>query len=319
MGRYVFDQDNLRYEKIDKDLKSKFLRIFSWVGSSLILGLLIIVLYSFIFDTPRERQLRQENAALMEDYKYLNQKYSRVDTVLKEVQNIDEDIYRTIFETEPVNDSNINQSGFNNYMRLINLKSQDIVVNTKSGLDKVFSDVRLNESEYMFLREMVSSRAEGLRSIPAIQPIQNQDLSRMASGFGNRLHPFYKIVKHHDGMDFTAPTGTEVYATADGVIEGIERTRRGKGNMIVIDHRNGYESVYAHLDDFKVRRGQNVTRGDVIGTVGNTGLSVAPHLHYEVRLNGKTVNPVNYFFLELSPEQYNKLIELSINSGQSFD
>jgi murein DD-endopeptidase MepM/ murein hydrolase activator NlpD len=319
MGRYVFDPDNLRYEKIDKDLKSKFLRILSWVGSSLIMGLIVIVLYSFIFDTPRERQLRQENDALMEDFKYLSQKYSQVDTVLKEVQNIDEDIYRTIFETEPVNDSNINKSGFNNYMKLMNLTSQDIVDNTKLGLDKVLSDVRLNESEYMFLREKVSSRAEGLRSIPSIQPIQNQDLSRMASGFGNRLHPFYKIVKHHDGMDFTAPTGTEVYATADGVIENIERTRRGKGNMIFIDHGNGYKSVYAHLDAFKVRRGQNVTRGDIIGTVGNTGLSVAPHLHYEVRLNGETVNPVNYFFLELSPEQYNKMIELSINSGQSFD
>lgn len=319
MGRYVFDPDNLRYEQIDKDLKSKFLRIFVWVGSSLVVGLFIIVIYSFLFDTPRERELRQENTALLEDYKYLSQKYSRIDTVLKEVQNIDEDIYRTIFETEPVKDSAANNPGFNNYLKLITLTNQDIVIDTKSGLDNVFSGVRLSEGEYMFLQQSVSARSEKLKSIPAIQPIKNQDLSRMASGYGNRLHPFYKIVKHHEGMDFTAPAGTEVFATGDGTVEELDKTRRGRGNTIIIDHGNGYRTVYSHLDEFKVRKGQKVTRGDIIGTVGNTGLSVAPHLHYEVRLNEKTVNPVNYFFLELSPEEYNKMIELSINSGQSFD
>lgn len=319
MGRYIYDPDKLRYEQIDKNLKSKILRILTWVGSSLILGLFIIIVYSFIFDTPRERELRQENVALMEDYKYLSEKYSNIDTVLKEVQNIDKDIYRTIFETEPVKDSLIDQSGYDDYLRLMNLRNRTIVDSTKIGLDELFSSVRLNQSEYLFLQQNVSSRMEKLKNIPAIQPITNSDLSRMASGFGNRLHPFYKIVKHHEGMDFTAPTGTEVFATGDGVIRELDRTRRGKGNTIIIDHGNGYETIYSHLNDFKVRRGQNVLRGEIIGTVGNTGLSVAPHLHYEVRLNGESVNPVNYFFLELNPEQYNKLIELSINSGQSFD
>ncbi|MGC9342012.1 MAG: M23 family metallopeptidase, partial [Bacteroidales bacterium] len=212
MGRYVYDPEKLRYEQVDKDLKSKILRILTWFGSSLIIGLLIIIIYSIIFDTPRERELRQENIALSEDYKYLSEKYSNIDTVLKEVQNIDENIYRTIFEAEPVKDTSIEESGFNHYMKLVSYRSKIIVDSTKAGLDEIFSGVRLSQDEYLFLQQNVSSKAERLKNFPAIQPINNADLSRMASGFGNRLHPFYKIVKHHEGMDFTAPVGTEVYA-----------------------------------------------------------------------------------------------------------
>lgn len=319
MGRFVYDPENLRYEQVDRDLKSKVLRILTWVGSSMIIGLFIIVFYSFVFDTPRERELRQENKALLEDYKYLSQKYSRIDTVLKEVRNIDENIYRTIFETEPVKDSMQEESGFKNYMRLISLNSRTIVDSTREGLDHIMRGVRINALEYAYLQQNALGRADLLKSLPAIQPITNPDLSRLASGYGNRLHPFYKIVKHHEGMDFTAPVGTEVYATGDGVVKDLDRTRRGKGNTIIIDHRNGYETVYSHLETFHVRSGESVKRGDLIGEVGNTGLSVAPHLHYEVRLKGEAVNPVNYFFLELGPESYNKIIEMSINSGQSFD
>ncbi|MFW5820486.1 MAG: M23 family metallopeptidase [Bacteroidota bacterium] len=319
MARYVYDPENLKYEQLDKNLKSKVLRIFSWVAASLFLGLLIVVLYSFFFDTPRERELRQENIALSEDYKFLTQKYSRIDTVLHELQNIDQNIYRTIFEAEPLTDSTDYESTFEGFLRLIKQDNKSIVYNTKDELDKLFRDVRLKENEYSYLLQNINRKAEELKSIPGIQPIYNPDLSRLASGYGNRMHPFYKIQKFHEGIDFTAPTGTEVHSTGDGVVKALEKTRRGKGNTIIIDHGNGYESHYSHLDGFNVRRGQKVKRGDRIGTVGNTGLSTAPHLHYEIRLNGEPVNPVNYFFLELSPEQYDKIIEISINSGQSFD
>ncbi len=319
MGRYIYDPDNLKYEQIDKNLKSRVLRILTWVASSMVIGLVIVVIYSLFFDTPRERELRQENISLSEDYQFLNEKYTRIDTVLSELQNIDKSIYRTIFETEPLADRKETETGPVNYYKLIRQTNRNIVDETKNGLDEVFAEVRLNSGEYIYLEENSSRKAEILTSIPAIQPIKNNDLSRLASGYGNRLHPFYKIVKFHEGMDFTAPTGTEVYATADGVIKEIDRTRRGKGNTIVIDHGNGYETMYSHLDGFNVRQGSTVKRGEVIGTVGNTGLSVAPHLHYEVHLNGESVNPVNYFFLELSPGQYDKIIEISVKSGQSFD
>lgn len=319
MARYIYDPDNLKYEQIDKNIKSRIVRILLWVGSSLVVGLLVIVLYSLLFDTPRERELRQENIALSEDYKFLTRKYAHVDTVLKELQSIDQDIYRTIFETEPVSDSQTKRSSLEDFLKLIEYDNKTIVSNTKLSLDEVFSAVRLKEREYAYLKQNTNRKNELLISIPAIQPIYNPDLSRLASGYGNRMHPFYKIEKFHEGVDFTAPTGTEVYATADGSVKELNRTRRGKGHTIVLDHGNGYETLYSHLDGFNVRRGQKVKRGEQIGTVGNTGLSTAPHLHYEVRLNGETVNPVNYFFLELSPAQYHKIIEISINSGQSFD
>jgi murein DD-endopeptidase MepM/ murein hydrolase activator NlpD len=319
MARFVYDPDNLRYDQIDKNLKSKVLRILSWIASSLILGLVIIVLYSLLFDTPRERELRQENRELSEDYKFLEEKYSRIDTVLEELQSIDQDIYRTIFETEPVDKPERDNSARDDFFRLVKQDNRTIVYSTRGLLDEILSAVEFHESEYLYLKRNASQKAEILKSIPAIQPIYNPDLSRLASGYGNRMHPIYKIERFHEGIDFAAPTGTEIYATADGRVKVLDRTRRGKGHTLIIDHENGYETIYSHLDDFKVRRGQNVSRGDLIGTVGNTGLSTAPHLHYEVRLNGEAVNPVNYFFLELTPEEYNRMIILSINSGQSFD
>ncbi len=319
MARYIYDPENLKYEQIDKDLKSKVLRILSWLISSLILGFIIIVIYSLLFDTPREREIRQENIALSEDYKFLAKKYSRIDTVIKELQSIDHNIYRTIFETEPVNDPRNNESSLQNFLSLLEQDNNTIVNNIKLQLDHILNDVQLQENEYSYLKQNAQRKAEVLKSIPAIQPVFNPDLSRLASGYGNRMHPIYKIEKFHEGIDFTAPTGTEVYSTGDGRVKELDRTRRGRGHTLVIDHGNGYETVFSHLDDFRVRQGQTVKRGEIIGTVGNTGLSTAPHLHYEVRLNGEPVNPVNYFFLELSPKQFDKIIKISINSGQSFD
>ena len=297
MGRFIYDPENLQYHQIDKSFRGKLLRILFWVGSNVILGLLIVILYSFFFDTPRERELRQENFSLMEDYHYLNQKYSRIDTVLNELQSIDENIYRTIFETEPTHYKDREISGFENYFNLVNRDGTLLVSDTKNGLDELYREVSLSEAEYYYLKQNIADKSEYIQSIPAIQPLKNPDLSRLASGYGNRMHPIYKIVKFHEGMDFTAPTGTEVFATGNGVITEVERTRRGRGNTVIIDHGYGYQSIYSHLEGFNVKKGQGVKRGEQIGGVGNTGLSVATHLHYEVRLNGKPVNPVNYFFL----------------------
>jgi murein DD-endopeptidase MepM/ murein hydrolase activator NlpD len=158
-----------------------------------------------------------------------------------------------------------------------------------------------------------------LRSVPAILPISNKDLTRTASGFGLRIHPIYKIIKFHYGMDFTAPAGTDIYATGNAVVAEVRSSKRGLGNHIILDHGFGYTSIYAHLSNFNVRAGQKVQRGDIIGFVGNTGTSVANHLHYEIKLNGTNVDPVNYYFEDLSPEEYERMIEIASKTGQSFD
>ena len=317
--KFVFDPQNLNYKQVNKGLKYKFVKSIVWIGSSLMVGLTIIVLYSVLFDTPRERELRQENISLSEDFEILNERYVRIDTVLKELSYIDENIYRTIFETDPVGDFDSLRSGQREMLILLQQENEIIASSSADNIHSLMEDVRGISYSYTQLKNYLLENEKLAASVPAIQPILNKDLTRLASGFGDRMHPFYKIVKFHTGIDFTAPSGTEVFATADGIIERLDRTGRGNGNTIVINHENGYKTYYSHLSRFSVRQGRKVKRGSVIGLVGNTGLSVGPHLHYEVHLNDTPVNPVNYFFNELSPEQYDRMIEMSIKSGQSFD
>ncbi len=317
-SRYTFDQERLHYKKLNNNLRNKVFRIFTYIFSSILVGFFIVVIYSFFFDTPRERQLRQENESLLNDYQVLHQRYSRIDTIINELSTMDKNIYMTIFETEPVIESK-SKSNFENYHELFKKKNDEHVSDTDEQLEIICERVNEFSPEYQNLNRMAAQKGELLTSIPGIQPVYNKDLTRMASGFGNKMHPYYNIKKFHTGMDFTAPTGTEVYATGAGIIEEIRNTNRGHGKTVVIDHGFGYKTVYSHLDKFNVRRNQEVLRGDVIGWVGNTGFSVAPHLHYEVHFKGKPVNPVNFYFLDLSPAEYDKMIELSVKSGQSFD
>jgi murein DD-endopeptidase MepM/ murein hydrolase activator NlpD len=193
------------------------------------------------------------------------------------------------------------------------------VIETANRLDKIRKRVYLQAKSFDDLIGLAKNKEEMLKSIPAILPISNKDLTRTASGFGLRIHPMYKISKFHYGMDFTAPAGTDVYASGNGVVVGVLSAKRGLGNNIIIDHGFGYTSIYAHLSEFNVRVGQNVQRGDVIGFVGNSGTSVANHLHYEIKLNGVNVDPVNYYFEDLSPAEYERMIEIASKTGQSFD
>ncbi len=317
--KYVYDPGKLHYAPVENNLKHKFIRVLVYLISSIFLALAAIVLFSLVFDTPRERELRQENEALLQDYEILSRKYDRVDTVLHELREIDENIYRTIFETEPVNELSGNGAMAENSDVLLQQTNRLIVAKTANALNEAMHRITSESVEYQHLLSYAGNRSEMLSCIPAIQPIKDPDLTRLASGFGYRMHPIYKIEKMHEGIDFTAPTGTEVYASGDGVVADLDRTARGHGNTVIIDHGYGYRSIYSHLEKFNVRRGKHVKRGDIIGWVGNTGLSVAPHLHYEVHMKDKAVNPVNYFFLDLRPESYNRLIELSVKSGQSFD
>ncbi|HDR67677.1 MAG TPA: M23 family metallopeptidase [Bacteroidaceae bacterium] len=316
--KYRFNSDDINFDKVSENWGKKIWKGLIYVSAILVLAILLNLIYSIFFDTPRERQVKRENELLMEQYAILNQRKQAIDTVLTGVRETDKDIYRVIFETEPIERDSL-YGLMDPYLLLMNKTDEQIVYETAVRLDSILTRAGMNSLQYDFIQVTGENKRGKLPFIPAIQPIENRDLSRTASGFGYRMHPIYEIRKMHSGMDFTAPIGTPVFATADGVVETAARSGRGLGNRIIIDHGYGYKTLYAYLNDLMVRTGSGVKRGDIIGTVGNSGLSVAPHLHYEVHLNGKPVNPVNYFFLELTPEQYDQMIMISINSGQSFD
>ena len=317
-SHFKFDPDHLNYNKLDDSLSARIWRVVIYVAAIVVIAILLNVVYSLFFDTPRERQIRRENELLMEQYEKLSERKSKVDTVMQEVRRIDKDIYRVIFETEPVQ-SGLQASRLDEYQELLRQSDEEIVSFTALKLDSMHAHNRYTAPIYDVLMIRGENRAQMLPYIPAIQPIANRDLTLIASGFGYRIHPIYKIRKMHTGIDFSAPVGTPVFATGAGSVEMAVRSGRGMGNRIMIDHGYGYKTLYAYMDDIHVRPGMKVKRGEVIGRVGDTGLSVAPHLHYEVHLNGEPVNPINYFFLEITPRQYDQLILISIKSGQSFD
>lgn len=319
-SKYRFNPESLSYDRIRPSFKRKLIIFLSYLSIIFFFAVILNILYSSIFDTPNEKRLIRENDQLLFQYELLNSRINNLETILTDMENRDDNIYRTIFNAEPIPKS-IREAGFggvNRYEMLEGYDNAEIVINSTQRLDKLTKEVYVQSRSYDEIIEMAKRRKEQLACLPAIQPISNKDLTRTASGWGYRIHPIYKIRKFHYGMDFTAPTGTEIYATADGTIEVVEQSRRGYGNKIVINHGFGYQTLYGHMNGFNVRKGQKVKRGDVIGFVGNTGLSTAPHLHYEVHLNGTKVNPVNYYFNDLTPEEWDRMIMLSMKAG-SFD
>jgi murein DD-endopeptidase MepM/ murein hydrolase activator NlpD len=319
--KYKFNQESLSFDKIRMGFRAVLLRFLAYFIGSLILA----VIYSFIFaifiDSPKEKALKREIAQLTLQYNLIHKEMGNLEKVIDHLQETDDNLYRTIFEAEPV-PTTLRQSGtggVNRFKELEGFDNSSIVIETAKRLDKIRKQVYVQSKSFDELKTLANEKEEMLRCIPAIMPISNKDLKRTASGFGLRIHPIYKIIKFHAGMDFTAPSGTDIYATGNGVISAVLSSRRGLGNHIIIDHGFGYSSVYAHLDSFNVRKGEKVQRGDVIGFVGNTGMSVAPHLHYEIKLNGKNVDPVNYYFNDLTAEEYERMIEIASKTGQSFD
>lgn len=319
--KYKFDKSSLTYVKVNNTLKKKATTFSTYLLAGIVVAIFYHILFNVLFDTPKVNGLKRENDQLVRQYAKLNDQLELVDQVLKDLQEKDDNIYRTIFEAEPMH-SSVRQAGaggVNKYAELEKMNNSEIVVSTAKKLDELSRKAKVQAYSYDEIMKIAGDKEPILRNIPAIQPIENSDLSRTAAGWGVRMHPFYRIRKLHEGIDFTAPKGTEIFATGDGTVDELEKSNRGHGNQIIIDHGFGYKTLYAHLDDFKVRKGQKVKRGDVIGYVGKTGLSTATHLHYEVHLNGKKVNPVNYFFNELSPEEFDKMVELAMRPGQSFD
>ena len=326
MGRkkYKFNPKTLNYERVGISIKDKFTKAIAYLSSSLALALIIVVIVINAYETPKTKALKRENQRLLTQYELLSKDLNKIENVLAELQNRDDNIYRVIFETNPI-PSSVRKAGFggaNKYSQLESMDNSELVIETAKKLDVLSKEAYIQSKSYDDILKMALNKEKMLACFPAIQPIANKDLKRTASGWGVRLHPIYKVRKMHYGMDFSAPVGTPVYATGDGQVtatKGSKRSRIGLGLNLKIDHGYGYETVYGHLNSFNVKRGQKVKRGDIIAYVGNTGGSTAPHLHYEVHKNGKRVNPAYYYYKDLTPQEYDKMIAISSNIGQSLD
>jgi murein DD-endopeptidase MepM/ murein hydrolase activator NlpD len=319
--KYKFNPESLSFDKVRLGVKAIFLNFLAYFIGSVILAMVYWVIFAAFFDSPKEKALEREIQQLSIQYDLIKRDMDNIENVLDDLQQTDDNLYRTIFEAEPipVTKREGGVGGVNRYKSLEGYSNSELVIETAARLDKIRKKVYVQSKSFDDLIDLALKKEEMLRSIPAILPISNKDLTRTASGFGLRIHPIYKIIKFHYGMDFTAPAGTDIYATGNAVVEAVRSSKRGLGNHIILNHGFGYTSIYAHLSNFNVRVRQKVQRGDVIGFVGNTGTSVANHLHYEIKLNGTNVDPVNYYFEDLSPDEYERMIEIASKTGQSFD
>ena len=297
------------------------MRFLSFAATGLVFAALgILVAYNTI-DSPKEKQLEREIDRMQLDYDLVNQRLQQMSSVLEDLQDRDDNIYRVVFEAEPIPDE-VRKAGFggvNRYNRYKDFENRDLLTETMRRTDILSKQLVIQSKSYDEILGMIRNKAAMLACIPAIQPVSNKELKRMASGYGYRTDPIYKTTKFHAGMDFAAAVGTEIYATGDGVIMRADADASGYGNHVRINHGYGYMTLYGHMSKIMVRPGQRVKRGDVIGLVGNTGKSVGPHLHYEVHKNGEAINPVNFYYNDLSPEDYARMIEMSGTENQSFD
>lgn len=319
--KYYYNKQSLRYERIEEPLTVRLLKVLGFLSTSFIFALGIVYVSYKYLDSPEEKQLKREIAKMELEYEYNNKQLEQMSEVLAGLQDRDDNIYRVIFEAEPIPASvrEAGTGGSYKFKELYGFSNSKLMTNTAEMIDKVSKRLYIQSKSYDEITELIQNKEQMLASIPAIMPVANKDLTRVASGYGMRVHPIYKTYKMHAGMDFTAPIGTDIYCSGDGVVKEVDYSQRGYGNHVIIDHGYGYETIYAHMSQMNVRKGQVVKRGDVLGQVGNSGTSTGPHLHYEVLKNGIKINPVNFYFNDLTPEEYEKMIEISSRHTQSFD
>ncbi|MGM0581109.1 MAG: M23 family metallopeptidase [Bacteroidota bacterium] len=319
--KYYYDTETCRYERVKVSKWDIFLNLLGFLSVSLILAVGIIIVYNAYFDSPKEAQLKKENKELQFYYEMMEKEVNNVQKVLSSLQERDDEVYRNIMGAEPIPSSirSAGVGGAERYKNIIEseLERENLILGMMQEMDKVKKQMYIQTKSYDEILEMAENKEEMMASIPAIQPIPNKELKRLASGFGMRMHPILKVVRPHEGCDFSAPRGTPIYATGDGEIVRVQSTFGGFGKLVVIDHGYGFITKYAHMSSFNVKKGDKVKRGDCIGFVGTTGTSTAPHLHYEIHKDNKPINPVHYFYQDVSDEEYEKLLELSSRENQS--
>jgi len=319
--KYKYNSKTLSYEEVKISFGKKVLRVLLWSAPSIILGLVLAIVFTRRIDSPKEKLLALELKANTKELQRIQEDIQFTNKVLDVIQARDEELYRSALYAKefPEELRQLGTGGSDKYAYLDGLSNAELLKSTSVKIDQLEKRMHAQSLSFTELVELAKEKEKILGCIPSIQPIRNKDLTKRIGGYGWRIDPIYRTRRMHTGMDFTAERGTEVYATADGVVEEIEKKRWGYGKSIIINHGYGYKTRYAHLKDFKVRKGQKISRGELIGLVGSTGKSTGPHLHYEVVVNGEKVNPIGYYHSDLSAEEYEQLIEMSENSNQAMD
>ena len=316
---YKYNPETLDYEEVKLSVWDKLKKLSYYLIASIVFSFLILSIAFHNIRSYIQEEAAKENQSLRQEITSFNKDLNLILEVLGDIQLRDDNIYRAIFETDPYPDHKRQLGTGGNsmkYKKYENMEYGDLVIEISKKIELIEKKLASQSKSFDQVFDLTKEKQKMIKSIPSIQPVSNRDLTRIASGFGLRMHPIYKILKMHKGMDFTAPIGTEIYATGDGVVEKVGWVG-GYGKTIMINHGFGYKTRYAHCSKYKCRKGQKVKRGDLIGFVGNTGQSTGPHLHYEVFKNKKQINPVNFFFNDLSPEEYDKVIEISSRPTQS--
>lgn len=319
--KYYYNTNTLRYEKLETPLRVRLLRIFGFIAAALVTAALIAYVAFRFVGSPQERILQQQNRALRDNYGELEDTLASIQRQMRELEKRDNDVYRAIFEANPIPDSararelEVKQE----IAKVEKIKDYQLVGSITATINNINSRIAAQRSSYEEVEELVKNKEQLLAHTPAIQPVSNKDLNRIASGFGYRIDPVYKTTKFHAGLDFSAPQGTPIYATADGTVATAGNTGNGYGNYVVINHGYGYETLYGHMVRVKARSGQKVKRGEVIGWVGSTGKSTGPHCHYEVHKYSDKIDPIYFFYNDLSPEQFDQLLKKAAASNQSLD
>lgn len=318
--KYAYNPETCTYERVKLKTTDIVLNLLGFFTLAVIVAIGLTAIYGSYYKSEQELSLQEENQELLEHYNLLNKELEEANHILSALQNRDDNIYRVIFAAEPIPASirTAGTGGINKYRDLLKkgLKKEKLILSTKQKLDNLKKTMFVQSKSYDEIAKLVKNKTEKLACTPAIQPISNKQLTRLTSGFGIRVHPIYGVGQFHPGIDFAAPHGTPIYATADGVVSKA-LFEAGYGNCVTIDHGYGYKTLYAHMSEFNSKAGQKVKRGECIGYVGSTGFSTAPHVHYEVIYKGEQVNPVYFFFNDLSADEYDKILQLAYTENQS--
>ncbi|HEV7329893.1 MAG TPA: M23 family metallopeptidase [Flavisolibacter sp.] len=319
--KYYYNTHTLRYEKLITPLRVKLLRVFGFLAAAFVTAALIAYFAFRFVGSPYEKQLRAENEQLEYELQRLNDQVKSINQQMATLEKRDNEVYRSIFEATPIPDSlrTVEAERAREIAKVESLPEGELVYAIDTTIRRIRARISAQQKSYAELAKLVDRKEDILAATPAIQPVSNKDLNRIASGYGYRIDPVYKTIKMHAGLDFAAPQGTPIYATADGVVKTAGLSSGGYGNHVVINHGFGYETLYGHMVRIKARNGQRIKRGEVIGYVGSTGKSTGPHCHYEVHKNGQKLDPVYFFYNDLSPQQFDQLLKQASASNQSLD
>ena len=319
--KYFYNTNTLRYEKLETPLGVKLLRILGFLSAAIVSSIIVVSIAYRYFPSANEQILLKQNDQLAQQYQVLLEKTEELRTQMDELEKRDNEVYRTIFEADPIPDSTRmkEMEQKKEIEKVLSMTTNELEISITRSINNLSMRMAYQDKSFNEITGFIKNKEKLLSATPAIQPVSNEDLKRLASGYGYRIDPVYKTVKFHAGLDFTAPQGTPVYATANGVVKLSGNSGNGFGNHVIVHHGYGYETLYGHLFRIKVKQGQSVKRGEIIGWVGSTGKSTGPHCHYEVHKNGRTLDPVYFFYNDLTPEQFDRLLKQAASGNQSFD